>query len=124
MKFEAMQSPADKPGSGESSEQGQRILSEEEMIQAGYYKGEIYPITPEQFEQQILDGTELIALDGQRLVKGKDTFNLEETRGGYLPYGFAKEVDAPNWLDRSRSIRTTLQKLADAEQAMREADGH
>ena len=51
----------------------------------GFYKGYIYLVTPEEFES-ILDGTELVSITGERVIKGKDRID-GSVQAGYLAFG-------------------------------------
>ena len=49
-------------------------------------------VTPHEFAQ-LPDGTALIAIDGERVVKGTDYID-NDTRGGYLAFGL-EQTEAP-----------------------------
>jgi len=81
----------------------------------------LWLITPEQFEN-LPDGTELISINGDKVVKGEDYID-QDTRGGYLAFGFPESNKPDNikfgehalvdkeFVTKSREAREHVEKL-------------
>lgn len=78
-----------------------------------YYQGEIFLITPQQFEDNVLEGATLVDIFGEYVVKGRDPISLD-VRGGHMAVGYPVDK-APNWIDQSKAIKFKTLVMSDAE---------
>ena len=63
----------------------------------------IHLITPDQFAA-LPKGTKLMGIDAKEAVVGDKALLKEETRGGYLPFGFIDGTEPSDWLLRRWKI--------------------
>lgn len=65
----------------------------------------IWLITPDQLNA-LPDGTELISINGRKVIKGSKEAN-QETAGGYLPFGFTDETKPGDLVFKNESLYDT-----------------